>query len=105
VKIEILYIDGCPNVPATVERVKKVLSEHGLDWAVGENKVGDHHTAIATKFLGSPTVRINDLDIEPSGRSRIDFGIMCRTYGGNAGVPPEDLIRGAIAEARTIFSE
>ncbi len=26
------------------------------------------------KFLGSPTVRINGLDIEPSARSRTEYG-------------------------------
>ena len=46
------------------------------------------------------TIRINGLDIEPSARQRITFGMMCRTYEGSGGVPSEDLIRSAIAEAQ-----
>jgi hypothetical protein len=52
--------------------------------------------AVTTDFLGSPTVRINGLDIEPSARQRTAFGMMCRTYEGSGSVPSEDLIRSAI---------
>jgi hypothetical protein len=69
-KIEVLYIDGCPHFPAAV---------------------------------GSPSVRIDGLDIEPSARQRTAFGMMCRTYE-SGGVPSEDLIRSAITTAAAISS-
>ncbi len=97
-RIEILYFDGCPNVTTTVERLKSVLAESGLDHPITSVRVGDRAAAQSTGFLGSPTIRINGVDIEPSARSRKDFGLMCRRYAGD-GTPSEALIRRAIAEA------
>jgi hypothetical protein len=97
-QIEILYIHGCPNVRATVEQLNNVLQARGFNCSITLTEVGDRETAQAVGFLGSPTVRINDLDIEPSARSRNDYGLMCRTYDGRGGVPPERLIQNAIAE-------
>jgi hypothetical protein len=61
--------------------------------------VADANAARELRFLGSPTVRINGMDIEPSARSRNYYGMMCRTYDGG-GVPPEDLIRMAVSETQ-----
>ena len=96
-KIEVFYFDGCPHVRATVERLNRVLEESGLNCPITQTRVGDHEAAQSVGFLGSPTVRINDVDIDPSARSRTEFGIMCRTYDGS-GVPPEAMFRSAIAE-------
>ena len=98
-RIEILYIEGCPNLPATVEAVKNALRQIELTCPIAETKVGDQGMALHVGFLGSPTVRIDGLDIEPSARHRTSFGMMCRTYDGSGGVPSEQLIRRAITEA------
>ena len=100
-KIEVLYIEGCPHFPATVDAVKRCLGQLGLTCPITEMIVADRDTAVHIGFLGSPTVRINALDIEPSARQRTTFGMMCRTYEGSGGVPSEDLIRGAINAAET----
>ena len=97
-KIELLYIEGCPNVTATLDRVNDILRQRGFDSTVDEIMVGDYDTAVAMRFLGSPTVRINGLDIEPSARQRTTFGMMCRTYEGS-GVPSKKLIERAITKA------
>ncbi len=98
-RIEVFYIDGCPNHEPTVERVKAMLKDLGVAGELVESAVNDPATVSALRFLGSPTVQINGLDIEPSARYRTPFGMMCRTYEGSGGVPCEDLIRSAIAEA------
>src|SRR5260370_17686542 len=98
-KIEVLYIDGCPHFPASVDAVKRTLGQFGLTCPVIEMSVTDHKIAVHIGFLGSPTVRIDGLDIEPSARHRTAFGMMCRTYEGSGGVPSEDLIRSAITKA------
>ncbi len=100
-KIEVLYIDGSPHFPATVDAVKNCLGQLGLTCPVTEMSVTDQNTAVRSGFLGSPTVRINGLNIEPSARQRAAFGMMCRTYDGSGGVPSEDLIRSAITKAVT----
>jgi hypothetical protein len=101
VNIEVLYLDGCPNVSPTVDRLQTVLAESGVDDSIILTKVSDQESAQALRFLGSPTVRINGTDIEPSARSRSDYGLMCRTYPGSGVVPSEALIRAAISQAST----
>ena len=76
-KIEVLIIDGCPNVRVTVDRLKAVLRDYGLNLTITEINVGDENAANELRFLGSPTVRIDGMDIEPSARKRTGFGIMC----------------------------
>jgi copper chaperone CopZ len=100
-KIEVLYFDGCPNHRLTVERVREVLREEGIEAAVVEVNVQNEATARNVGFLGSPTVRVNGNDVEPSARSAREYGMMCRTYAvgqKREGAPPKDLIRAAIRE-------
>ena len=55
-------------------------------------------------FLGSPSVRINGLDIESEERSLKSYGLSCRTYLDGAkrsGLPSSELIRLAISEQKT----
>jgi hypothetical protein len=104
VTIEVLYVDGCPNVPPTMDGLKRVLGENGVKSPVTLIRVHDHEAAQALRFLGSPTVRINGVDIEPSARSRSNYGLMCRTYPGSGGVPSDQLIRQAIAGARSVIT-
>jgi hypothetical protein len=96
-QIEFLYIEGCPNVQPTLDRLRRVLREYGQDLPIIETNVGNND-AVRLRFLGSPTVRINDVDIELAARLRTGFGIMCRTYE-QGGIPSEEMIRNAIAEA------
>ena len=63
-KIEVLIIDGCPNVRVTVDRLKAVLRDYGLNLTITVINVGDEKTANELRFLGSPTVRIDGMDIE-----------------------------------------
>ena len=100
-RIEVFFFAGCPNHRPAVERVNEVLHEMGLPGDVVEVRITDPAMANSMGFLGSPTVRVNGLDIEPSARQRTTFGMMCRTYVGSGGVPSEDLIRSAITKAAT----
>lgn len=100
-KIEVFYFDGCPNHRPAVERVKEILKEEGVAAEVLEIEVPDPATAQAVGFLGSPTIKIDGLDVEPSARSSRKYGMMCRTYWDGdkrEGVPPGELIRAAVKE-------
>jgi copper chaperone CopZ len=101
-KIEVLYFDGCPNHKPTVERVREVLQQEGISAEVSEVHIRDDAAAQAAGFLGSPSIRVNALDMEPAARSLKDFGMMCRTYaehGRRVGLPPRELIQAALQEA------
>jgi mercuric ion transport protein len=100
-KVEVLYFKGCPNYLPTVERVRETLHGMGLSDEVHEIEVDSQDKAEAAAFLGSPSVRINGMDIEPSARAVRAFGLSCRTYvddGIRAGLPSRELISAAVTE-------
>ena len=100
-KVEVLYFKGCPNHLPTVERVRETLLRMGRHDNIREIEVDTHDKAEAATFLGSPSVRINGVDIEPSARDARVFGLTCRTYVDGAtrtGLPSRQLISAAIAE-------
>lgn len=102
-KVEILYFSGCPNHAPAVDRVREVLAQEGTPADLVEVEVPDAATAQRVGFLGSPSVRVDEQDIEHAARSVRAFGLTCRTYvdeGKRAGVPPPEWIRAAVREAR-----
>ena len=95
--IRVLAFEGCPNDQPTIALIEEVLRERALSARVERVEV-TAETAAELRFLGSPTVQIDDVDIEPAARARTAFGMCCRTYPGSGGVPPRDMIRAALAE-------
>lgn len=101
-KVEVLYFQDCPNHRPAIERLIDILREEGVSADVAELEVPDAAAAQALGFLGSPTIRINGVDIDPAARSAIGFGLMCRTYteaGVRTGLPSRELIRRAVRES------
>lgn len=98
VKIEILSFAGCPHREATVERTLEVLSALGADAEVIEVEVRDGAGAARLCFPGSPTVRVDGVDIEPGAEVRGHDALSCRMYGAS-GIPPRELLVQAIAGA------
>jgi hypothetical protein len=96
-KVEFLYFEDCLNRLPALERIKEILQEESCGAEVREILVADVQAAQRTKFLGSPTIRVNGIDIEPTARERRDFGFMCRRYPG--GLPSHELIRTAVKSA------
>ena len=97
-RIEVLYIPGCPHHQPTVERVRNLLTSGSLAGEVCEVPVNTEGEAQLLGFPGSPTVRVNGRDIEPN---RIVAPMLaCRLYANGTGVPPEDMLRAAISQAK-----
>jgi hypothetical protein len=104
-RIELLYFDGCPNHEALLPHLRDLLPTAGVDDEVQLVRVEDPGAAQRHRFLGSPTVRIEGEDVEPSARERSDFGLKCRLFTGPDGLrgtPPDDWVLAAIARARNI---
>jgi hypothetical protein len=74
-KIELLLSPGCAAVEAASKLVEEVLSELGLKADVSEIMVNTLEQARALKFLGSPSIRVNGIDIEPGTGHRLDYGL------------------------------
>lgn len=94
-KVEVLYFEGCPNHEPAVRLAREVLAELGKDVPVEVVEITSPEDAERLRFLGSPTILVDGVDVEPSARTRADYGFSCRTYGGK-GVPPRELIADAV---------
>jgi hypothetical protein len=100
-RIEVLYFDGCPNHRPAIQRVRQVLAEEGLSAEVLEVNVSEPSLAQTVGFLGSPTIRVNGLDVEPEATKADTYGIMCRTYAVNGRrekLPSREMLRRAIRD-------
>jgi hypothetical protein len=97
-KIEVLYVEDCPNYLPALDRLRTVLRQEGLPVELSQIEVRDASAAKAWKFFGSPTIRINGLDIDAESRAIAETGFACRRYPG--GLPSEEMILAALREAR-----
>ncbi|MGH2865848.1 MAG: DF family (seleno)protein [Solirubrobacteraceae bacterium] len=103
-KVELLYLDGCPNYEALLPALRRMLQRQGVQTEVDLCCVETQEQATRIGFLGSPTVRINGSDVEAAAAQRKDFGLGCRLYqtpGGLQGAPPEEWIISAIRDRAT----
>jgi len=97
-----LVFDGCPHAGDAVERVRRIAEEQGVRTPVEVVQVPDDASARRERFLGSPSVQIDGLDIETERRAD-PYCLGCRVYrseDGATGVPSEGMIRAAIQRAR-----
>jgi len=77
-RIELLYLDGCPNCEPLFTRVRELAAESGRADAIELVRVGSYEQALARGFLGSPSVRVDGVDVEPGAGGRDDYGLKCR---------------------------
>ena len=103
-KVEVLYFEGCPNHVSAMEMVQRVLAREEIQAQVVSLDVQDIETAKKLRFLGSPSIRVNGVDIEPGRQDDPPF-FGCRTYpvpGEMVGVPPEEWLLEAVRAIRRI---
>jgi hypothetical protein len=100
--IELLFVPGCPNHEAARNRLKHVLEAQSLEVPVREVPVQDEAMARSLRFPGSPTIRVDNQDVEPEGAR--GPALACRLYSNGTGVPCEDFIRRAISAAQGVSS-
>ena len=97
--VEVMVFEGCPNVDVALERARAAVSDSKVPASVRLVHVENDHEAQRQRFLGSPTVRVDGRDIDPSAKDRDDFGMQCRVYsvsGRLDGAPPKEWIASAL---------
>ena len=99
-KVNVLYFAGCPHHKPAVGLVREVAAELGLEAELAEVEVNSQADAERLRFLGSPTIQVDGIDVEPAARDRHDYAFSCRTYDGQ-GTPPRDMLAAALLEAAT----
>jgi len=102
VNVEILYVADCPSYPAAAKLVRDVLAAEGVAAEIRELLVRDEGMASQLRFCGSPTIRINGRDVGGGLQKAETFALSCRLYAGSkqVGLPPKEMIRRAVLEAR-----
>ena len=96
-KIELLYFDDCPSWQKGLENLKQALSQLDIKASVEMTAVETEAAALAQRFQGSPTIRVNGEDLFPTGHESYALG--CRVYqtpDGIQGVPTIKMIREAL---------
>lgn len=102
-KVELLYFDGCPNHERLLPHLHALLREEGVSDTVTPRRIETAEAAQESRFLGSPTVRIDGHDVDPGAGQRDDYGLKCRLYVTDdtlLGTPPDAWVRDAIQRAR-----
>ena len=102
--IELLYSADCPSHDAALQQLRRITAEEGLDPATIDLRLLLTATeANAENFPGSPTIRINGIDIiDPAGAPP---SLSCRVYRHRNGrfspLPEDDSLRQALRRAKT----
>lgn len=101
-RVEILYLDGCPNWVAAAERVRAAAAKTGrTDLEIEVWRIGSNAEAAASPFAGSPTILIDGTDAF-DGALHIDQ-LACRLYRterGAAGLPTVDQLADVLRARR-----
>jgi hypothetical protein len=95
VKVELLFWKGCPSYPEAEELLRDVVGEA----AVEVHEVTTQEEAEALRFPGSPTIRIDGVDIDPDG-AQARPALNCRIYrlpnGRVSPVPTREMLEAAL---------
>ena len=99
-RVEFLFWQKCPSHPRAWERLQEVLGETGIEADVHRIEVRTEEEAGHWGFRGSPTLRVNGLDIDPDGVLKEPVGLNCRLYFNASGqggpLPSKELIQKAL---------
>ena len=101
-KVELLYFDDCPSYERLLPNLRELVAEHANAAQVELLRVDSDLAAERERFLGSPTVRVDGEDVDPSASGRSDFGMKCRLYrvgGDYSATPPDEWIVDALKRA------
>lgn len=99
VKVELLYFEGCPSWQSGLQNLHYALRANGLDVSVDLVQVMDNDDAARKKFLGSPSFRINGIDLWDAERDV--YSMSCRIYvtpEGMKGSPSISMLQAAIRQ-------
>lgn len=91
-KIELLYFESCPLYKQALENLRAVLAMNNIDTEVELINVDSPDKTETLGFYGSPSIRINGVDLEEKDG---DYTYACRMYtinGQTTGVPTEEYI-------------
>lgn len=101
--VEFLYWEGCPSHPRALAELREAMSELGIDpEEVVVREVPSEAHAEQERFIGSPTIRVDGVDVHPHHDEPV--GLVCRVYrlrDGRFSPTPDPIdLREALVAAR-----
>ncbi|MDP9467346.1 MAG: thioredoxin family protein [Chloroflexota bacterium] len=105
-RVELLYWDGDPHYMTARQRLVEVLTEDAFETTIQMIAVNSIADAELLGFPGSPTIRIDGIDIHPAGVRMIGLGLRDYPADDDHDGPPREqipgkrLIRRAVERAR-----
>lgn len=105
-RVELLYSDSDPHYMTARQRLVEVLTEDAFETTIQMIAVNSVEDAVLLDFRGSPSIRIDGIDIHPEPPS--EPGLRPRAYPGDNDTPAGEsepapgkrLIRLAVERAR-----
>lgn len=102
ITISILLVNGCPGAVFAEKYINDIIAKEGIDADVNFLFIDNDKDAGKLRFIGSPTIRVNGVDVEKGFKDTGAFGINGRTYqidGKPSNHPSKSMIEAAIKSA------
>jgi hypothetical protein len=84
--VELLWFEGCANHPAAQRMLEEVIAEVAPGTAIYDVDATDPAVAEGVRFPGSPTIRVDGRDVDPTYTDPGDYTPRCRLYRTSAGL-------------------
>jgi hypothetical protein len=101
-QIDVLYFEDCPSWQGGLENLKAALAAEALAADIRLVQVRDDAEAARLHFLGSPSFRVNGLELWDESRG--DYSLSCRLYAtpqGMKGAPTVEMVREKLRSMRS----
>jgi hypothetical protein len=99
-RIEFLYWEDCPSHEQALIRLQEVMAEGRIESPIEMIEVLTDEDAERLAFPGSPTIRVDGVDVDASGAEQMGTALTCRVYLLEAGryspLPSKEMIRSAL---------
>jgi hypothetical protein len=100
--VELIAWSGCPSHPAAAALLERVLRDIGAELPITTRFVETETAAVAERFVGSPSFRVEGQDLFPPTADEV-FALTCRIYrkadGRYSPLPDKDELRERLRRA------
>jgi len=102
-RIEFLFWEDCPSHPEAWKLLQEVMDEVGVESEIEKIEVLTDKEAERYQFPGSPTIRVDGVDVDPDGAAQMGTALTCRVYVLEdrrfSPLPSKEMIRRALLKS------
>ena len=105
--IQFIFYEKCPSYKYALKNLQEVMIEENIKDEINIIRLSDLQEAKNLRVIGSPTIRINNKDIDMSITKSTNFSLECRNYsfnGENTGWPNKEMIKEAFLRSTKEFN-